>query len=111
MFINELTLWILHSSDRQIKLKNVHDPIPSGWRLINFSELEKYKSEAKRVMGYWTIAKIGEGYRFSGRGWGYKIKTYGSESITQKLLIEKTGKIFSTFFSTSFLPRDIDSLA
>merc|ERR1711962_280751 len=36
----------------------------------------------------WTIAKIGEGYRFSGRGYDFKIKRYGSEQISEHLLIK-----------------------
>ena len=42
----------------------------------------------------WTIAKIGEGYRFSGRGYGFKIKKYGSERISEHLLIKIKGKRF-----------------
>ena len=69
-------------------LKRIRDGIPEGWRRIKLSELEMYLERAKNLMNRWTIAKLSDGWRFSGGGYGFEIKKYGNEEITEHIIIQ-----------------------
>ena len=73
----------------QFRVVPVQEMIPLGWRLATNREVKLSKPKVTGILGTWTIAKLQDGWKIDGSGYGNKIMKYSTnEEIGDQVIIK-----------------------
>ncbi|KAM3147363.1 hypothetical protein pb186bvf_000614 [Paramecium bursaria] len=76
------TVW-----DPQVKLHNIHEQIPHGWRALTYHEAKTIKHSLNQHLGQWSIGGFVTG-KIDGNGYGNKYSPERGEECGEVFIIE-----------------------
>nr|XP_054759973.1 uncharacterized protein LOC129266155 [Lytechinus pictus] len=76
---------------KDVRVVEIAKGITRDWSWATKSQVESVKGDVEKLLGEWSIAKLLDGWRIDGKGYGYKITKCDSvEGIGEMVIVQES---------------------